>query len=82
MCQSQPLALAPAPGWPTPNSKPQTPNCKPQTHSQPANPHQPQARFSDALKSLQSQHLGATLKLLDPVNRLPLWAVTVKSKQI
>ncbi|GBF88188.1 hypothetical protein Rsub_00900 [Raphidocelis subcapitata] len=41
-----------------------------------------QARFSDALKSLQSQHLGATLKLLDPVNRLPLWAVTVKSKQI
>jgi hypothetical protein len=38
-----------------------------------------QAAFAAALKSLQAQHLGSTLKLLSPVNRLPIFSVKVQA---
>jgi hypothetical protein len=38
-------------------------------------PHQ--AKFINALKAVQGQHLGSTLKLLDPANAVPLWPVTI-----
>ncbi|GBF90270.1 hypothetical protein Rsub_02376 [Raphidocelis subcapitata] len=39
------------------------------------------ATFQKNLQSLQAQHLAATLKYLEPANALPIWPVTINTKQ-
>ena len=38
-------------------------------------------KFLQKLNDLQAQQLAATLKLLSPANALPIWSVTIETKQ-
>jgi len=37
--------------------------------------------FLKKLRSIQAQHLATTLKYLEPANALPVWSVTVTTKE-